>query len=65
MQYVPWATVEVVALTCDLDESIDRNLSRGDDNISAYYTEGYHALWILGATAGSGEEGKSSGNTIR
>lgn len=41
--------VEVIGLTCDLEEAQRRNMNRGDDNISAYYTQSYHQRWILEA----------------
>lgn len=40
--------VDVTALTCDLEESIRRNESRGD-NISAYYAESFQIRWIIEA----------------
>ncbi|MGI8543348.1 MAG: zeta toxin family protein [Aridibacter sp.] len=42
---------EIIALTCDLEDAIQRNMNRGDDNISAHYTEPYHLRWILDAAA--------------
>jgi hypothetical protein len=33
-------------VTCDIDEALRRNRSRGDDNISAYYAEPYHGTWL-------------------
>ena len=41
--------VEVVAVTCDLEESMRRNMCRDDDAISAYYAEPYQRGWILDA----------------
>jgi chloramphenicol 3-O-phosphotransferase len=38
--------VEMHAITCDLEEAQRRNLSRGDDNISAYYAEHYQRDWL-------------------
>ena len=40
--------VDVVAITCDLEESIRRNETRGD-NISAYYAEPFQRQWIIDA----------------
>lgn len=40
--------VDVVAVTCDLEESMRRNETRGD-NISAYYAEPFQRQWIIGA----------------
>lgn len=42
---------EVIALTCDIEDAWQRNVNRGDDNISAHYTEPYHLRWILDAVA--------------
>jgi chloramphenicol 3-O-phosphotransferase len=38
--------VEIQAITCDMEEAQRRNLERGDDNISAYYTEHYQRAWL-------------------
>jgi hypothetical protein len=38
--------VAVEAVTCDIDEAMRRNLSRGDDNISCYYAEPYQRRWL-------------------
>lgn len=43
--------IEIVYVDCDIEEAMKRNLERGDDNISAYYTEPYHQRWILKAAA--------------
>ncbi|MCO5056209.1 zeta toxin family protein [Thermomonas sp.] len=40
--------VDVVALTCDFEESVRRNENRGD-NISAYYAEAFQRQWIIDA----------------
>ena len=40
--------VDVTAITCDLEESIRRNESRGD-NISVYYAEPFQIRWIIEA----------------
>jgi len=40
--------VDVVAVTCDFEESIRRNENRGD-NISAYYAEPFQRQWIIDA----------------
>ena len=39
--------VEVAAITCDVQEAMRRNMSRGDDNISAYYAEPFQRTWII------------------
>lgn len=40
--------VEVVALTCELEEAIRRNECRGD-NVSAYFAEPFQRAWIVAA----------------
>jgi hypothetical protein len=39
--------VQVTAITCDTQEAARRNISRGDDNISAYYAEPFQRAWII------------------
>lgn len=41
--------VKVVGVTCDVDEAFTRNMSRGPDNISAYYAESFQINWIVSA----------------
>lgn len=41
--------VRVVGVTCDVDEAFTRNMSRGPDNISAYYAERFQINWIIAA----------------
>ena len=43
--------VNVVGLKCDLEESMKRNLNRGDDCISAYYADAYQIRWLFGAVS--------------
>ncbi|HYL98380.1 MAG TPA: zeta toxin family protein [Blastocatellia bacterium] len=43
--------VEVVAVHCDIETAVQRNLNRGPDSISAYFTEPYHIRWITHAAA--------------
>ena len=38
--------VEMQSITCDIEEAQRRNLSRGDDNVSAYYAEHYQRAWL-------------------
>lgn len=33
-------------LECDIDEALQRNENRGNNNISAYYCEPYHLNWF-------------------
>jgi hypothetical protein len=44
---------EFVFIYCELEDAIKRNLNRGEDNISAHYTEPYHLRWILQAAGKS------------
>lgn len=41
--------VEVVGVTCDVEEAFTRNMSRGPDNISAYFAESFQIKWIIAA----------------
>ena len=41
--------IEAVAVTCELEEAMKRNLSRGDDNISSYFAEPYQRRWLIEA----------------
>ena len=41
--------IDIVYVQCEIEEAMKRNLERGDDNISAHYTEPYHQQWILKA----------------
>ena len=43
--------VEGSVITCDLEEALRRNASRGDDDISAYYAEPFQRAWIIDACA--------------
>jgi len=45
--------VEIIGLTCDLEESFRRSENRGDDNISAYYAERYQREWLRAAAVRS------------
>lgn len=40
--------VDVQHVHAPLEECITRQAIRGDDNLSAYYTEGFHQSWVLG-----------------
>ena len=33
-------------LECDMDKAWQRNIERGDDNISAHFCEPFHLLWF-------------------
>jgi hypothetical protein len=41
--------VEVAHVNCEQDEAMKRNAARGEDNISAYYTEPFHHAWLMNA----------------
>lgn len=45
------AGYEVIAnaLVCDVNVAMQRNMQRGPDNISAYYTQKYHQKWLTEA----------------
>ncbi len=45
--------VNIEAVTLDFEESSKRNLNRGDDDISSYYTQHYHLNWLAGAMSRS------------
>lgn len=45
-------TVEVQYINCGIEEAMKRNLSRGNDSISAYYAEPYHRQWLIDAAEG-------------
>lgn len=57
--------VEVVYVGASLEVCIQRKEARNDDNLSAYFTEGYHASWVLGIDplqAVAREEARRSGS---
>lgn len=41
--------VELVGLTADLEACMERNASRAQDNISAYYSEPFQTRWLVEA----------------
>lgn len=41
--------IEAVGVTCEVEEAMKRNLSRGDDNISSYYAEPFQRQWLIDA----------------
>jgi hypothetical protein len=43
--------VEVMYVHCDVEAAAQRNVDRGDDNISAYYAGPYHCRWLLEAVS--------------
>jgi len=42
-------SVQGAVITCDVEEALRRNASRGDDDISAYYAEPFQRAWIINA----------------
>ena len=42
-------SIGMLGLTCDLDVALERNLGRGENNVSAYYAEPYHRRWLTQA----------------
>lgn len=49
--------INLVGTECKLEVSLKRNAQRGNDNISAHYTESYHQRWILEAVQQEGSRG--------
>ena len=45
--------IQAVGVTCDVEEAMKRNLSRGDDNISSYYAEPFQRQWLIDAAQGA------------
>lgn len=41
--------VQVVGVTCNIEEAMRRNVLRGDGNISAHYAEPFQRAWIIDA----------------
>jgi hypothetical protein len=39
--------VDFIGLTCDVNVAWERNVNRGENNISAFYMEPFHQRWIL------------------
>jgi hypothetical protein len=50
MQEIGYEAV-VQMLTCDPETAVQRNLTRGDFNISSYYAQPYHRKWLMEAAA--------------
>lgn len=50
--------VEGSVITCDLEEALRRDASRGDDDISAYYAEPFQRAWIIDACAELADPGE-------
>lgn len=42
-------TISVHGIFCELEEAVQRNLSRGDDSISAHYAEPFQRRWLFDA----------------
>jgi hypothetical protein len=45
--------IEAETLSCDMTLALEHNATRGQNNISAYYTHKYHERWILDAVSGA------------
>jgi len=41
--------IDVQLITCDFEESVRRNFSRGPNNISAHYAERFQRIWLTEA----------------
>ena len=41
--------IQAECLTCDIAVALERNLQRGPDNISAYFTQHFHQKWLITA----------------
>jgi Zeta toxin len=41
--------IQAECLTCDIAVAQERNLQRGPDNISAYFTQHFHQKWLIAA----------------
>ena len=41
--------IQAECLTCDIAVALERNLQRGPDNISAYFTQHFHQKWLIAA----------------
>lgn len=57
--------VQVVGVTCDVDEAFTRNMSRGPDNISAYYAERFQLNWIISACQQIQAKGRSGSTVVQ
>ena len=55
-------SVQGAVITCDVEEAVRRNATRGHDDISAYYAEPFQRAWIIDACnelADSSDEGRA------
>src|SRR5262249_43378215 len=43
--------IDLVGVDAKLEVCLERNRSRGEENISSYYTEGFHRTWLVKAIA--------------
>ena len=50
--------IDAVGVTCDVEEAMKGNLSRGENNISSYFAEPYQRRWLIEAALEAG--GKSN-----
>ena len=58
-------SVQGAVITCDVEEALRRNASRGDDDISAYYAEPFQRAWIIDACAELAGPAQPSGRRRR
>ena len=40
----------IEAVTCDIEVAIERNMARGENNISSYYAEPFQRSWLIDAS---------------
>ena len=49
--------VELHGITCDIEVALQRNENRGDDSISAYYSEPFQRRWLYEAACAAASPG--------
>jgi GTP pyrophosphokinase len=54
--------LQVAYVHCDFAEAWRRNLARGDDNISAWFSQPYHFRWLLEAFGGENNADTGTGS---
>jgi predicted ATPase len=42
--------VTIEAVTCDIEVAMERNMARGENNISSYYAEPFQRSWLIDAS---------------
>ncbi|MFM7563719.1 MAG: zeta toxin family protein [Planctomycetota bacterium] len=58
-------SMTVIKVDCDPKLGWQRNLDRGDDNISAVFTESFHENWLLNAVSILTSEGDDSITSLK